>query len=153
MNYGCTNQGKIVRLSDSMVKYSLLRMYPISVIPNGMAFLATIDNNIHEEVCMFSEKENKYTYFKASKLLALHGIEFMVTVLNKYKKSVKVKLFFSNVEEPNNELNVKEFTLNNLPFEVKREYFIVENEDSDAIYRNMRNRIGHEYQATQKQLK
>lgn len=152
MNYGCTNQGKIIRMRDSMVKYSLLRMHPIKEIPDGMQFLATEDNNIYEEVCMFSEKESKYTYFKSSKLLSLHNIEFMVTVLRKDKKSVKIKLFFNNAEDKKSVLTVKEFTLTNLPFEVKREYFIAETEDTDTVYKNMWNRISYEHQTTQKRL-
>ena len=150
MNYGCTNQGKIVRLKDSMVKYSLLRMHPIKEIPDGMQFLATIDNNLYKEVCIFNEKEHAYVYFKVSKLLTLHGIEFMITISNKEEKSVKVKLFLNDTED---KLKVESFTLTNLPFEVKREYFIVENEDTDTVYKNIWNRINHEYQTTQKRLK
>lgn len=150
MNYGCTNNGNIIKLSDSRLKYSLLKINPIKVNSNSWKLAEPTNGKLYEEVCIFNEKEHAYVYFKASKLLILHGIEFMITIFNREEKTVKVKLFLSNTED--DKLKVKGFNLANLPFEVKREYFISANEDSNTIYKNIWHRIDHEYKNTQKRL-
>lgn len=146
IEYKVTVEGKVVRLG---VPYKL-----IGNINTSEGFTQFVlskrfeENNIFEEICLCDDLTENYVYFKSSKLLRLHGIAFMITLFNKKKDKFKFSLAF----EKSNKLKLKHFAINNLPFEIKREYFVTDVEDLEQMKRGIRNRILFEVKDTRNKL-
>lgn len=101
-----------------------------------------------EEICLFDNSKQNYVYFKSSKVLRLHNISFMITLFNEKTDKFKFSLAF----EKYGKVELKDFTINNLPFEIKREYFVNDVEDAEKLKRDIKNRVLFEYRDTKNKL-
>ena len=104
----------------------------------------------HSEVCILNEKYNVIVYFKSSKLLRLHGIAFMVTIWDRERRNINVHLF--RIQPETNKFITQKFKLKSMPFEARREFFIVGAMDEESIYKEVKYRLEYEYSATNKRL-
>ena len=146
IKYKVTVEGKVVRLG---VPYKVIGN--ISISDGFIQFISSKkfeENNTFDEICLCDDLTENYVYFKSSKLLRLHEIAFMLTLFNKNTNKFKFSLAFVKHDK----LKLKDFTINNLPFEIKREYFVTDVEDLEQIKRDIKNRIFFEAKDTKNKL-
>lgn len=146
IEYKVTIEGKVVRLG---VPYKIVGNINTS---DGFTQLQ-VDEKIKQsdtfdEICLCDDLTENYVYFKSSKLLRLHEIAFMLTLFNKNTNKFKFYLAFVKHDK----LKLKDFTINNLPFEIKREYFVDDVEDLEQMKRDIKNRIFFEAKDTKNKL-
>lgn len=104
----------------------------------------------YSEICILNEKYNVIAYFKSSKLLRLHDIAFMITIWDKERRNINVHLF--RIQPETNKFITQKFKLKSIPFEVRREFFIMDAMDEESLYKEIKYRLEYEYSATNKRL-
>lgn len=146
IEYKVTIDGKVVRLG---VPYKIIGNINTSYGFTQLQVSEKIkQSDTFEEICLCDDLTENYVYFKSSKLLRLHGIKFMVTLFNKKTDTIK----FSLASTEHGKVKLKNFTIDNLPFEIKREYFVNDVEDLEQMKRDIKNRIFFEAKDTKNKL-